>query len=252
LSYQLFPNLIFILAILGIIILILRRLPEATNPNAQIAEVPVEDRLFEKGLPTIAVSKVKVVLMFWSKKIWHFVLEAKDLKPAATAGYKIKKIFSYSQKRRLEPILNQTFNLTAKPSLQTEQELLEAIKKEPKNFKFYDELGKLYSEQKNFADAKDIYLYLTNHNSSSSDFQAKLGYSYYRLKEYEKAVEYYQKSLKLDSTHPNRYYNLGLSQMALNKYEEAREMFKKALEMEPNNPKYIQALEKINAVVTKV
>lgn len=247
-SYQILPNIIFIFAILGILLLILRHLPEASSPQNQTPDVqPVEERLAKKGLPAIAISKVKSFFKWWGAKLWHFALEAKDLKHSALTGYKIKKIFSRkssqpnSQSTAAEapnPASAQVYDEAPKD----ENYYLEKIKKQPKNFALYDSLGKFYLDKKSFADSKDIYLYLVSHEPANAEFQARLAHSYYKLKEFSAATEHYQKSLALDSTQPNQYYNLGLSLEAQGKLEQALSAFKQAVALEPQNSKFYLSL----------
>ena len=57
-------------------------------------EPGAEEKLIKKGLPAQAISVVRVTVIATAQKAWNFVLEAKDLKPHAAAGYKIKKIIN--------------------------------------------------------------------------------------------------------------------------------------------------------------
>jgi len=116
------------------------------------------------------------------------------------------------------------------------------LKSEAKNLAHYESLGKLYQEQRNFTDSRDIFLYLVKHDSDNSEYHAKLAYACYQLKEYETSIKHYQKSLALDSSHPNRYYNLGLGLKHLKRYAESRLALQKAVEMESGNAKYKEAL----------
>ena len=254
-SYHILPNIALILAILGIIAMILRRLPEAVNAKA--GETPTEgvhEKLAKKGLPVIAFSKVKTLSRFWVQKVWHYMLEAKDLKPSAAASYKIRKMFAHAGPQKPETAAAAHKPIPAAPPASShaptephrpsEAEILAAIKKEPKNHKHYDDLGRLYLDQKNFSDAKDLYLYLVNHDPGHSDYHAKLAYSSYQLREFSTAVEHYKKSVALDPTHPNRYYNLALCLSVLGRQSEAVENFEQAVHLEPQNQKYQSALEK--------
>ena len=262
-SYHVLPNIALILALLGIVAMILRRLPEAVDAKQQeTQEETVHDKLSKKGLPVMAFSRAKSWGRFWGQKIWHFVLEAKDLKPASATGYKIRKMFNYGATQKTPaqsaalpgtqtPAATPPASLPKETPRPTEQEILDAIKKEPKNHRHYDDLGKLYLDQKNFSDAKDIYLYLVNHESGHSEYHAKLAYSCYQLREFSTAVEHYKKATALDSTHPNRYYNLALCLSVLGRQAEAVENFGKAAAMEPDNFKYRQALEKAKATQAK-
>jgi tetratricopeptide (TPR) repeat protein len=253
-GYQIFPNLIFLFSILGLIILILKRLPEAVNlEEKEKNRESTEEKLAKKGLPIITISFIKEKGKFWTKKIWQFALEAKDLRPGAFVGYRIRKLFKYtevSQKQQIpinaKPITDEIpVKIQGEDEGDREKNILKAIKREPKNYHNYDELGKLYLETENYIDAKDIFLYLVNHESGHSEYQARLGFCLLKLKDYEQALERYKKSIALDSTYPNRYYNLGLCQELLQKYEEAEKSFGKALELEPENNKYLQAKERL-------
>lgn len=236
-SYQILPNLIFIFSVFGIILLILRRLPEAANlPQAEAQETPIEQKLLIKGLPAVAISKTKVFVKFWAKKTWHFVLEAKDLRPTSLTGYKIKKIFGHRPPIQT-PLSTQ--------EVKNEQYFLDAIKLQPKNLDNYDFLGKFYLDTGNFSDAKDIYIYLTNHQRTSSDYQARLGHSLYKLREFAAAAEHYEQSVKLDSTQPNRYYNLGLAWEAAGNFQQAAKAFAQASTLEPGNNRYQTSLNNV-------
>jgi len=245
LSYQFLPNIIFIFSVLGILLIILKHLPEAGLPHNNLPKQPPADVVLqEKGLPAQAISKIRVAAAFSAKKIWNFILEAKDLKPQAATGYKMRKIFGGKLPSAKNPIIiPQTFH-----EVKNEKYYLDLIKQQPKNLAHYDALGKFYLEQNNLADAKDIYLYAINHEPANPDYQARLAYCYYQTKQYAKAVEHYQKSLALDSTQPNRYYNLGLAQKAAGRPAEAGKALHKALELEPENAKYKQALGQVEKV----
>ena len=206
-SYQIIPNITFILAVLGILLLIIRRLPQTDGDQTGQEASAAGQRLLDKGLPVVALSKIKSQSKFWIKKIWNFILEAKDLRPYSAAGYQMKKIFAgtlpgFGKPEPQKPLTT--------GDVRNEQYYLDNIKLQPKNLAHYDALGKFYIGTDNFTEAADIYLYLTNHKPTTADFHARLAYCYYQLKNYQKAAESYKKSIALDSTQPNRYYNLAL------------------------------------------
>ena len=233
LSYQIIPNITLILAILGILLMVIRRLPEAAKNES---EPKAEDKLKAKGLPVIALSKVKTWLKFSVKKTWNFILEAKDLRPHAAAGYQMKKIFVEKL-----PVFNTSAGqkpLTTN-EVKNEQYYLDNIRLQPKNFGHYDALGKFYISQENYEDAANTYAYLTGHQPQNPDFHARLAYCYYQQKNYAKAAESYKKSLALDSTQPNRYYNLGLCLEQAGKLQEAATNFEKAASLEPSVKCYL-------------
>jgi tetratricopeptide (TPR) repeat protein len=219
-------------------------LPEAAQADRSHAagEPSAHENLLEKGLPALAVSKIRVTIILITKKVWNFILEAKDLKPHSAAGYQMKKIFG----GKLPGVKKDAASgpLTT-AEVRNEQYYLDRIKLQPKNLAHYDELGKYYLDQGDTNDAKDIYLYAVNHEPGNPDYQARLAYCFYIDKDFAKAAQHYQKAVALDSTQPNRYYNLGLSLQAAGDSEQALKAMHKALELEPSNPKYIQGLKKI-------
>lgn len=238
-SYQIIPNIILIFSILGVLLIILRHLPEAIISESEEAQEPTADKiLLAKGLPAEALSKVKTNVKFWVKKIWIFILEAKDLKPHAAAGYRMKKIFNRSIPQFKKP----TPAPITTHDVKDERYYLNMIKLQPKNLENFDALGKFYLDQESLQDARDIYQYLASHQPTSPDFHARLAYCFYQTKQFEKAAEHYQKSLGLDSTQPNRYYNLGLSLEASGKLPESLKSFEQAISLEPKNSKYFLSL----------
>lgn len=240
-GYQIIPNVVFILSVFGIILIVLKNLPKAATIESQKQQDNASYSLAEKGLPVLAISKIKTFFQFWGKKIWNFILEAKDLRHAATTGYKIKKILQKNTNTAIRAISTQQ----TEPNELSEQNYIERIKATPKDLNNYDNLGQLYLNQEDFGEAKDIYIYLTSHDSGNSNFFARLAFASYKLRDFQEAAKNYKKSLALDSTHPNRYYNLGLSYKALGNYNSAKQAFQKAVELEPQNLKYEVALKNI-------
>lgn len=236
-SYQIVPNIIFIFAVLGILLMVLRRLPEAGVDEEQApAEIGADKKLLAKGLPAQAFSKVATFVKFWVRKIWNFILEAKDLRPHAATGYRMQKIFNgrlpgFKARPAAPPITTH--------EVKSERYYLDMIKLQPKNLSNYDLLGKFYLERENFPDAADIYEYLSNHEPGNPEFQARLGYCFYQNKQFAKAAGAYQKSLALDSTQPNRYYNLGLSLEGAGNLAEAVKNFEISISLEPSVKYYV-------------
>lgn len=222
--------------------MVLRRLPEAQNEQTKIPDDPLfmahQENLSKKGLPVFKFSKIKHHLVFWAKKIWRFALEAKEMAPTGAAVLKIKKLF-YAREKPANANLSEETD-SAKVAGLKERDFLDAIKQEPKNLAHYDNLGMFYLGQDNFSDAKDVYLYLANHDSGKADYWARLGFISYRLKNFNQAIEFYRKSVALDSSQPNRYYNLAQCYKAASDAERAREALNQALKMDPQNFKFLE------------
>jgi tetratricopeptide (TPR) repeat protein len=238
-SYQILPTLIFVLAIFAAILMVLRRLPEASSElDKQDEKKSVQRKLAEKGLPQEKVSKIKHYGVFWAKRAWRFILEAKEMAPTGLAVLKVKRLFAAKPKMAQATLAEETSQEEA--LVLGEHDYLDLIKKEPKNYDYYDGLGKLYLEQGNLSDARDVYSYLTSHASGIADYWARLGFVAFKLKNFRLSAEAYKKSVSLDSGQPNRYYNLAQSYKALGEVQEARKALNLAMQMNPENPKFLE------------
>ena len=241
-GYQILPALIFFFSIFGIIFILLKKMPNSSeqNLNEDFTEhtSSPENNLSAKGLPVLKFSKIKFYGKFYITKLWRFALEAKEMAPSGKAVLKIKKLFLAKPKlQEISQFLETDEEIMSKKN---EEDFFADIKREPKNLNHYDNLGKLYLTQNKFSDAKDIFLYLTSHNSAQADYWARLGFSAFRLKDFPLATEAYKKAIALDSSKPNRYYNLALCFKAQGLIQEAQDSLQKALEIDHQNFKFLE------------
>jgi tetratricopeptide (TPR) repeat protein len=223
-------------AILGIIILILRRVAQATGVASisDFDETRPETHLRDKGVPAAALSKSRKMATIGMKKAWRFILEAKGLSQSPKVNYKINKFL-----KRTDP------EESPAPAALDENYYIDQIKRFPKDWQHYNNLGQFYLDIKNYKDALGVYEYLTKQDSLSGDFWARLGYIKICMSDFAGAAKSYEKSVGLDESHPNRYYNLGLSYVETGEIKKARSALKKAIELEPENSKYAEALAEI-------
>jgi tetratricopeptide (TPR) repeat protein len=249
-GYQFIPVVIFFLAVFGLILLVLKKLPEANQKleiDKNLEHTDAQINLNSKGLPTIKFSKLKYHFLFFTQKIWRFALEAKEMVPTGKAVIKVKKLFLAKPKNSLTP---NTLNIESEEepiNHKQEADYFELIKQDPKNLDHYDALGKYYLSTGKFADAKDIYVYLTAHNSANADYWARLGFTCFKLKDYSLSTDSYKKSIALDSGRLNRYYNLAQGLKALGEIEEANTIITTALEMDPQNFKFLDFKNRLKA-----
>lgn len=226
-------NITFVLSALGVILMVLRHLPQATREQKQIkarkeADAPVKssEALLAKGLPARAYSRSLGIFKLIKHKIWQFVLEAKGLKQSPKISYQFQRIF-HAGPADTQPAL-----------IKNEKYYIDLIKRNPKDNTYYDMLGQYYIEQKKMHDAVSVYDYLVNHAPTEAIFWVRLGLASLYLQEYNRAEEAYAKAVKLDPSNPSRFYNLALAQQGLKKFKEAVESLDKALHLEPSNRKY--------------
>ncbi len=125
-----------LVSILGIIILVLRRLPEADSLDrleASAHERP-QRLMAAKGLPAQAASRSIAAAKIASGKAWRFVLEAKGLKQNPAITHKINKLW------RKRPASSAVAPTTRIDPNRGEMFYLEEIKKFPKALENYSKL----------------------------------------------------------------------------------------------------------------
>lgn len=247
-SYQLIPIILLLLAIVGLIILIARHFPEALENNNP-KSVDAEPHKAEVNYFLSLFLTLRGNIVFWAKRLWHFMLEAKGMKHSAVVGYKIKKIFKKEPKK---PSMDGLSQKTSQPTFLDENYYLALIKKEPHNLSFYNSLGQFYLEQENTGDASAVYEYLVNHDPANSEYYAKLAYCKLKAKLPLEAASLYEKSLALDSRHPSRYYNLALAYKEGGEVESSLKALVTALEQEPDNAKYLSLKVELEDLDTNV
>lgn len=229
--YNLVANLILILSILGVIILVMRKLPQAVGKqrDEQLAnEGPeVGEVLAEKGLPTKAVSKVYSTFKVIVHRVWQFVLEAKGLKHAPKINYNFKRILKKDKVTEVKP-----------PIARNEDYYIQLIKRHPKELVYYDQLGQFYIEARKYEDAANVYEYLTEHKPTNSSYFAKLGLAQLHDQKFAKSQAAYEQAIKLDPSHPNRFYNLALAMQGQKLWAGAVKALDSALELDAGNQKY--------------
>lgn len=226
-------NITFVLSAFGVILMVLRHLPQATREQKQTqarkiasAPTPSSEALLAKGLPARTYSRTLGILKLINHKIWHFVLEAKGLKQSPKISYQFQRIFHVGPSDT-QPAL-----------IKNEKYYIDLIKRNPKDNSYYDMLGQYYIEQKKMHDAVSVYDYLVNHAPTEAIFWVRLGLASLYIQEYNRAEDAYMKAVKLDPSNPSRFYNLALAQQGLKKYSAAVEALDKALHLEPGNRKY--------------
>ena len=227
--YNLLANLIFVASVLGIIILVFRRVPQAMQLGDEVREEePAPSELLsEKGLPAKAASKTKAFLKMIGHKVWQFALEAKGLKHEPKIKYNLKKIAGQEAQPEVKP-----------PIARGEQYYIELIKRHPKDLSCYDQLGQFYIESRKYEDASNVYDYLCTHDPANGTYLARLGLSRLYMQEHKLASEAYEKAVEIDASHPSRYYNLALSYQGQRKWKKAVMALRKALELDTENNKY--------------
>jgi tetratricopeptide (TPR) repeat protein len=231
-SYNIIVNIAFVGSVLAVIYMVLRRLPEATTMHHKVTQQQkavveqTHNSLFDKGLPVKAYSGTKKFFLLLWHRISQFLLEAKGLKQAPKVQYNFQKV-APGRKADVNPAL-----------VKSEQYFIDLIKRNPKDYTYYDMLGQFYIEEKKMTDAISVYDYLVNHAPTQVTYWVRLGLAALYIHDYAKAQMSYEKALKLDPSNPSRFYNLALALQGQKKYSEAVKALNSALELDHNNQKY--------------
>ncbi|MBI2356279.1 MAG: tetratricopeptide repeat protein [Candidatus Doudnabacteria bacterium] len=230
-------SIVFAGSILSIIIILLSKLPAAFE-----AQSKVKVALNHGNFWTYLAGNLKIL----SGKIWHFILEAKDLKPPAKLRApveKVKKAFRIRiRSHEDEPEWLPEATDSLRDGQTAETMYLEAIKKDPQNMEAYENLGRLYLQEKNYIEAAEIFEYLTRFDPGKDTYFSNLALSLYSLQQYPQAAAAYEKALSLNNKIPARWVNLGLSFMAQGEYGKAIKAITNALGLDKRNLNYMMLL----------
>ncbi len=248
-SFTLIANLILVLAVLGVVVLFLRRLPEVVEKEKM--QEGSENNIVPFREKAAALSKkiwqnLKNGLVFVLQKIWHFMLEAKDLKQSQILATRVARfirpagaavnIGMYSSLKKADRLISEG------KLLEAEEVLIQVIRKNPQEYVAYEGLMKIYIKQKKHDNAIEILEFLVKHNPQNDNYFAYLGNALLSTRRFSEAADAYTKSLELNDLIPARFVNLGLSLQGAGKSEIAKENFLKAVELEPGNMQYLLIL----------
>jgi tetratricopeptide (TPR) repeat protein len=257
----LISNLIILAAGLGILILFLRKLPEALQTKEQ--NKPDSSALVTNFSQTLAAkasgqqqslhretAEAPVVNFFSgaAKKAWHFVLEAKDFKQGQALASKFAQIMPSKK----------AFNIATLSTLKKAEKLFEQndldeaeriyfsiIKKHPHEYKAYEGLLDIYQQQKNYQQVQELLEYLVSHNPQNDNYYSQLGNILMKRRKFKEAIVAYNTALAINNLVPARFVNIGLCYQSLKEFPKAAENLQKALDLEPENVQYWMMLAEV-------
>lgn len=134
-------------------------------------------------------------------------------------------------------------------------ELIEALKCEPKNIWALVLMGNLLTKEKNDVEhAQQYYNKVLEYHPDNAIAINNIGATYMERKDYEGALPYMEKAMKIDDTYANSYYGLALCYYKLGRTEDAFEICHKgALKSSdrPENPAVREELVRLYITVAK-
>lgn len=239
--------ILLVIAALGCATVILTKLPAVLHRPTIGGRVRIVTAA--EGLHAYFTRKFKGL----GSKLWHFVLEAKDLKPTPLITHqvqKVKQVFKVrirsSQEETLwmpevSSIIEQPKD-EEEPTHTAEQLYLNQIKSDPNNQQAYEGLGRLYLQEKNFKEASDTFKFLTRLDPSRDVYWSNLGLSLYSISQYKEAVTAFEKALSLNGKVPARWVNVSLCYEALNDVPRMIKALNQAIHLDRRNINYLQLL----------
>ena len=99
-------------------------------------------------------------------------------------------------------------------------------------------LGILYAQDKDFAQAVDYFKKATEANPTNANYFSNLGTALNDLGRPELSIEFFEKAISLNPNSPDACYNLGNVLQKLGQYEKSIEYYKKTIEF---NPAWLEA-----------
>lgn len=134
-------------------------------------------------------------------------------------------------------------------------ELIEALRCEPKNIWALVLMGNLLTKEKNDVEhAKQYYDKVLEYHPDNAIALNNIGATYMERQDFEGALPFMEKAMAIDETYANSYYGLGLCYYKLGRTEEAFETCHKgALKSSdrPENPAVREELVKLYVTVAK-
>lgn len=242
---EIFAWIILVIAALGACSVIIAKLPQVLTRPTIGGRVRIVSAA--EGLWSYVVRKFRFVL----GKFWHFVLEAKDLKPTPLINHqvqKVKQVFKVRIRSNKEeplwmPEVATTIDRPTEAKEQTAEQLyLTAIKNDPNNKEAYEGLGRLYLQEKNFKESAETFKFLTRLDPKRDTYWSNLGLSLYSTQQYKEASTAYEKALQINNKIPARWVNLSLCYEAIHDLPRMIKALNQAVQMDKRNINYLMLL----------
>lgn len=242
----LFVTIIFVASLLTIVSLISLKLAKGQHSHTiRISKVGLV------GAPESLWAYIWRKAKIGGRKLWHFILEAKDLAPAKSKNIqdryqRVKKAFRIKiRSSETDPhwLPEATELVEEKVAQKNPEDLyLEAIRRNPNDKQSYEALGRLYLQNKNFGEAAETYEYLTKLDPRRDSYFSNLGFAYYSAGEFAQAASAYEKALSINNKIPTRWINLAMCFEGLDDHSRAVKAFTQALQLDKMNTSYMMLM----------
>ena len=139
--------------------------------------------------------------------------------------------------------------LAAQDTHRAETLLRKAVEADPQNAPVYYDLGKLYTQSKDYSQAIRAYLKAADLNPGSANIFFNLGFTYAAIKNYVSAEKMFARATELHPPYLDKaIFNLAMVQLQQGKNQLCVANLKRALAVNPNNEKARKYLERFKGV----
>jgi tetratricopeptide (TPR) repeat protein len=266
-AYEIVPNIILFVAIIAVLAIFFRHVPEAvaegeTSRNEKDGvsggslgassdmNSGIGARLHALGLKTWLL--LKKASVFVGGKVWQFMLEAKDLKQGQILASKFARLVKPTSMRYTENAVHSPMHEAEELFAvgkydEAEKKYFSIITKFPHEYTAYEGLVKIYIQQKQYDNLEETLEYLVRHIPENDSYWAQYGNALMSTRQYTAAIDAYNKSVAINALIPARFANLGLTYKAIGDNAAAKTNFQKASELEPSNLQYLVMLTDVMA-----
>lgn len=244
-------TIIGIIAIVMLIRIILRRLPDMINLDIESIPDERQDSTKTKLLYSQWQRRSREIKGKWSER-WQpgvktVVKKLKRIQDVASRWEAHYHRPAKSEEVAGELTIDQLFHdarmaIEQDDSISAEKLLIEVISREPKNIRAYEMLGDLYVELKNYHQAEEIFHHLLKISLLSAHTDDERMADLRRHGKFEEIETELLAGLDIDPKISVYYDDLAKVYSLQDKNDKALDCYLKAITVEPNNPRYLDEI----------
>lgn len=254
---------IIIVSLLGIAVILIRRLPQVTNLDADILPEEKEAQKKREILDKRLVEQGKKAREVWSarlaplKKLWgqlqlRFRIYFGKIERLWHHEQVIKEQVTAAEEPQVNPeevalkvarlIQEGEESLKLNNFDKAEEVFIAAVKLDNKCVAAYRGLGDAYFAKNSLEEARQTYRFVLQLEPDDDSILVRLAEIAESQGDTEEAIQYYGQAVVVNDSLSPRFYHLGELLLKVNQAETAKEAILHAVELEPKNPKYLDML----------